>query len=163
MYRIGVFSDSHGNREALVRALAHANANFGDIDHYIHCGDGADDLVDCLSEREVNWTAVRGNCDFGGVYAPEKQLNLAERSIFISHGHLYDVKFSVSKLFYRALEIEAQLVLFGHTHVAEIIENEGVILFNPGSVARPKGCQKPSYGIVEIEHKILNCSIINFE
>lgn len=163
MIRIGVFSDSHGDTKALARAFAHARAQFGPLDYVIHCGDGAKDLLQIDLKATSAVYAVRGNCDFDESYAKEKHVEIAERSVFICHGHQYDVKFDKTRLFYKSLELGAHITFFGHTHIAEIIENEGLILFNPGSVTRPKIGQTPSYGLVEIEHKILNCRIINFE
>lgn len=157
MIRIGVFSDSHGFKEQLQKAVALA----GQIDLAIHCGDGGEDLEAVLAP-EIPRLIVRGNCDLRSHYPEEILHRVAEHTIMIVHGHRYDVKFDYNRLFYKGLESSANIVLFGHTHVAEIIDNKEIILMNPGSVVRPTLGGKPSFGIIEIEHKIPNCRIINF-
>lgn len=158
MIRIGVFSDSHGDVDALKLALNHA----GTLDYMIHCGDGFEDLEKLLEGSNQKYVCVYGNCDFNRKVPGETVLEIDGRSIFITHGHKYDVKFDYTRLFYKTLEVGASVALFGHTHVAEIIENDQVILMNPGSVGRATQGMKPSYGLIEIEHNILNCTIINF-
>lgn len=158
MVRIGVFSDSHGNLEALKRAISHA----GPLDYIIHCGDGCEDLEKVLTGPTPERVAVGGNCDFVRSVPTERVIEVLGRSILITHGHKYDVKYNYNRLFYRALELSVNIVVFGHTHEAILIENEGILLMNPGSVGRPNYAQKPSYGLLEIEHNILNYTIINF-
>lgn len=158
MIKIGVFSDSHGHKEALEQAIAHA----GPLDLVIHCGDGSEDLISLFQGTDTPYIAVRGNCDLKGRVPDQVLHKIAEHSIMVVHGHQYDVKFDYTRLFYKAEETGANIVLFGHTHVAEIIENRGIIMMNPGSVVRPSLGQKPSYGLIEIEHNIPNCRIINF-
>lgn len=158
MVRIGVFSDSHGDVGALQAAIAHA----GTLDYIIHCGDGYEDLEKLLGNSDQKRICVYGNCDLARKVPGEAVLEIAGRSIFITHGHKYDVKFDYSRLFYKTLEVGASIALFGHTHIAEIIENEDIVLMNPGSVGRATLGQKPSYGLIEIEHNILNYTIINF-
>lgn len=157
MIRIGVFSDSHGFKEQLARAVSLA----GQIDLAIHCGDGGEDL-EALLDPEVPRIIVRGNCDLRSRFPEGVVHQVAEHTIFITHGHLYDVKYDYTRLFYKALELGANIVLFGHTHICEIVENQGLILMNPGSVVRPSIGSKSSFGLIEIEHKIPNCRIINF-
>lgn len=156
--RIGVFSDSHGDLTALKRAVDHA----GSLDFAIHCGDYYEDLVKVFGHTQTPYEGVCGNVDFVRHAPLEQQLALGGLSIYVTHGHLYDVKYDLNRLFYKSLELEVDICLFGHTHIAQVIEKDGLILMNPGSVARPKGGQKASYGIIEIEHKIPNCRTFNF-
>ncbi len=158
MMRIGVFSDSHGDLEALKRAVDHA----GHLDFAIHCGDYYEDIVKVLGNTPILYEGVCGNVDFVRHAPLEQLLNLGGVSIYVSHGHLFDVKYDLNRLFYKGLEVQADICLFGHTHVAQILEKEGLILMNPGSVTRPKGGKKVSYGLIEIEHKIPNCRTIIF-
>lgn len=158
MIRIGVFSDSHGFKEQLAKAVSLA----GQLDLAIHCGDGGEDL-ETLLDAAVPRLIVRGNCDLRSRYPEQIIHKIAEHTIMIAHGHQYDVKFDYNRLFYKGLEQGASIVLFGHTHIAEIIDNKEIILMNPGSVVRPNFGGNPSFGLIEIEHKIPNCRIINFK
>jgi hypothetical protein len=158
MIRIGVFSDSHGDLNALKRAVDHA----GRLDMAIHCGDYFEDIVKVLEDTPIVYEGVCGNVDVVRHAPLEQQLEIGGLSIFITHGHIFDVKHDLNRLFYKGLELQVDICLFGHTHIAQIIEKEGLILMNPGSVTRPKAQQKASYGIIEIEHKIPNCRTISF-
>lgn len=158
MIRIGVFSDSHGDLAALERAVNHA----GKLDLAIHCGDYYEDIVKVLAGTDLAYEGVCGNVDVVRHAPAEQLLEIGGLSIFVSHGHHFDVKYDLNRLFYKGLEVKADICLFGHTHVSLIIEKEGLILMNPGSVTRPKGHHKPSYGLIEIEHKIPNCRTIHF-
>ena len=55
------------------------------------------------------------------------------RAILLTHGHGYSVKSSLLPLRRRALELDVQLVLYGHTHLPALSEEEGVLFCNPGS------------------------------
>ncbi len=56
---------------------------------------------------------------------------------FITHGHLYSVKFgSVDSLVYAAMEQGASLALFGHTHEPMNKQLGGVTILNPGTAGK---------------------------
>jgi len=57
---------------------------------------------------------------------------------------------------------DADLVLFGHTHGAAIVKEQGITLMNPGQMEFHKERQKASYGLVTIINNEFNCEIINF-
>ncbi len=71
-----------------------------------------------------------------------------------THGHKYGVKSGRGRLYQAAVEKEAQLVLFGHTHEAEEFTMEGIRFFNPGSVGR--GMER-TYGVLYIENRNIVC------
>ena len=111
-------------------------------DLFICLGDGSDTFISLCDEAGVAHTEVAGNCDFFLVNpkAPDVQtLELDEKRIFITHGHRYGVKHTYDTIKYAALEREADVALFGHTHeqYMEYIAREGkpsLLLLNPGSV-----------------------------
>ena len=83
--------------------------------------------------RDVPLTAVAGNCDYGSTARTEWLLELEGVRILLTHGHGYAVKQGTGALLRRARELEAQVVLFGHTHQRLLEEADGVLLINPGS------------------------------
>ncbi len=93
---------------------------------------------------------VLGNNDF---YHPsltgELLFDLEGVRVLICHGHQYFVKRTTDNICYRAVEKDAKLVLFGHTHCAERISENGVLLFNPGAVKDGR------FGIVHIKDGIV--------
>ncbi|MDA8212355.1 MAG: metallophosphoesterase [Clostridia bacterium] len=148
--RIGVISDTHGVRE---RAKA-AVERMGPVDLLLHAGDHFDDAIFLSNFFAFPIIGVRGNCDFAG---PAEELVDADGiKILLTHGHQYGVKRALQSLAYRAEESEAKVVVFGHTHEPEIEWAHDILLFNPGSTARPRGVSNhPTFGIINIAAGII--------
>lgn len=161
--KILVFSDSHKQTEYLNKALA-LNA---DADMIVHLGDGASDLTLRLpDEHRTPIVAIEGNGEYYGTmridrrYLPKKEvmLEFEGKRIFMTHGHLYDVKYGLGRIISHACAEGADIVLFGHTHMplseylplGTQLEGIGELprpmwLFNPGSIG--VGI-KHSFGII---------------
>lgn len=149
-----VFSDSHGVNYGMMEAMTlHPNA-----DCYLHLGDGAPDFVALCQGRGLPCAAVRGNCDLGSELPAELTLNFGGFNFYLTHGHLWQAKFSTAGLRSRGREENADVILFGHTHEAftdyDSTGERPYYLFNPGAVGRSYGT-KPSYGVIEIKGKNL--------
>jgi len=147
LLRVVVFSDSHGLLEFALQALREA----GQVDLILHAGDHYRDGLRLAAETGLPVKAVRGNCDYIGEGPAEELLELVGRRILLAHGHIGGPKHWHSKLLARAGEYGAQTIVFGHTHVAKIVNEGGVLLFNPGSITTPRDQERPSYGILEID------------
>ena len=117
--KLTVFSDSHGNMENVLRIFDDSPA-----DRYLFCGDGLTDAEDAAHLRDVPLTAVAGNCDYGSTARTEWLLELEGVRILLTHGHGYAVNQGTGALLRRARELEAQVVLFGHTH-QRLLEEAG--------------------------------------
>lgn len=149
-----VFSDSHGVNYGMMEAMTlHPNA-----DCYLHLGDGAPEFVQLCQSRGLPYAAVRGNCDFACDLPVELTLNFGGYTFYLTHGHICGAKSSTAGLRSRGREAEADVILYGHTHIAHSeYESDGThpyYLFNPGAVGRSYG-SKPSYGVIEIKGKNL--------
>lgn len=158
--RIGVISDSHGDRAGIIRALNHMSK----VDVIFHLGDFAKDGEYIKSFHPANLYVVRGNCDFfADTSAPVKIiLEIGEKKIFATHGHRYRVKDGLNILYYKALETGADIVLYGHTHSSQIIKVDNRVIMNPGSVSRPRDAGNPTYGIIEITKGNIKADIMEF-
>jgi uncharacterized protein len=153
-----IVSDSHGLKEEL---LAIKKKHENEVDLMIHCGDS--ELMSHSKELE-GFVAVKGNMDLYGRDLPKDAIEqLGDRCIYVTHGHLYDVKMSHMSLAYRAEETGASIVCFGHSHIAEAYEREGMILINPGSIRLPRGSFEKTYCILEIEAEMIKVSYYNLE
>ena len=124
MSKFIVFSDIHGNYNALQKLKPLINENDGAF----FAGDG---LKDLLGLRVANLHYVSGNCD--GFGECEKIVEVEDVKIFLTHGHEYGVKGDLQRLYYRASELGANVVIFGHTHQPLIQEINGILFLNPGS------------------------------
>lgn len=64
-------------------------------------------------------------------------------TISVSHGHIYN---------YHNLPPNCgDIFIQGHTHIAQLVESEGRIFANPGSVTRPRGVELRCYILVDEE------------
>ncbi len=81
--------------------------------------------------------------------------NWPAKRFYMVHGHQYGVKMSLQSLYYRAKEKEADIVLFGHTHVPCCEQEDGIWLINPGSPSRPRLAGKGSYALIDIKENEL--------
>ncbi|MDK2920303.1 MAG: uncharacterized protein PWQ37_3036 [Candidatus Petromonas sp.] len=145
--KLGIISDSHGdtiNLEKAVKAMGH-------IDILIHAGDTYNDAMYLKEKFDLEVVGVKGNTDLFSNGVSETTFKLRGKKILLTHGHKYGIKYSLDKLYYKSLELNADIVIFGHSHIPCYLEENGVIFINPGSVSRPRGGSGPSYAIMEIK------------
>lgn len=136
-------------------------------DIVLHAGDiCAPDVLAQLG-RIAPVEAVRGNRDWAFVSALPQLRRLAINGVKITlqHGHGTFGDYLADKMAYlrqgyhferyakivrRAVD-GAQVLVFGHTHHAECVWENGVLLFNPGSASMPPNRQgTPSFGVLQI-------------
>lgn len=152
--KILVFSDSHGKFINMQKAIdMHPDAQY-----LLHLGDGTADLDDINTVNKKIYT-VNGNFEDSFFSAqkglPFQCVEIEGKRIFMCHGHRQRVSYGLQNLCYNALENDADVALYGHTHVKYDkfvpFEQKGLHVFNPGSISRPRDCVYPSYGIIEIQ------------
>lgn len=156
--RILVFSDSHGNTS---RMFSVVRANIDKTDLIVHLGDVVGDAA-ALSGAFPNiaFLNVAGNNDRYTKTVLKHTFTVEGVKIFLTHGHMYDVHLSLLGVYYAAKQQGVSIALFGHTHVPCNQMKDGVLLFNPGSISSPRGNNRPSYGVVEIENGEIRSEII---
>ena len=153
--KVIVVSDSHGDFRCLHKiVLLHQDA-----DLFIHLGDGESDLQRLFGSEpwaEQKFHCLKGNCDFQNVltlYRTETiDLPYGHR-IFAAHGDQFQVKFGSARIAYEARQNQADIVLYGHTHVSECRYEDGMYIINPGSLGYPRDSSKPSYALLDISEK----------
>ena len=158
--RVGVFSDSHGDHEALDELLE----RMGFLDAACFLGDVARD-AEHLRERleampnQPPLYAVRGNNDYYSTCTLPWDLliELGGVRIYMTHGHRL---VSLMNLAYKAQECGAQVALFGHTHQALCETVQGVLLLNPGSAGNFCRGGRARASVLEINRGC--CSVTNY-
>lgn len=155
MLEILIFSDSHGNVDPMRRVLAqHPSAS-----HVLFCGDGIRDLaaLEAAFPKKI-FLGVKGNCDFLVLdeNAPvERRIDLLGLRILLLHGHTVGVKEGYGLAASHAYESDADIVIFGHTHLPYEgrmqVKDRNVHLFNPGSIGRRFYNGTFSYGVLTAE------------
>jgi len=157
--RVGVFSDSHGDSNALDELLE----KMGHVDAVCFLGDVARD-ADHLRDRcaamanQPPLYAVRGNNDYYSTcQLPwELLIELDGVRIYMTHGHRM---VSYMSLVYKAQELEARVAMFGHTHAAFCEVQQGVMLLNPGSAGNYCRGGRARASILEIKNG--QCRVTN--
>lgn len=147
-----IMSDTHGDEEIIVRVKGY----HPDAHKVIHCGDSE---LPYANPALQGVERVKGNCDHDRNYLEEMLFQVNGDRVYVTHGHLYDVKNSPMKLIYRAKEVGAQIVCFGHSHVlgAEYIDD--ILFINPGSLLKPRRIEEKSFVTLTITstHFTLQC------
>ena len=147
MMKLLIFSDSHGNEQAMRRALeAHPDAT-----GVVFLGDGAAEAFRLSEETPaVAWHIVCGNCDVDRRAPRCDVLSFGGHAVYFTHGHAEHVKSDLLRLSLATLERECEAAFYGHTHVPDTSFYNGVQLFNPGSIG-----QNGAYGTAEIRNGTL--------
>ena len=155
--KILVISDTHRDLSNLGKVLETESP----VNLLIHCGDicGDGETVEKLCGCEFH--AVAGNMDMGSDLPGELLIEAGGRRIFVVHGHRYYVGSGIEDLKETARENEADIVLYGHTHIPYLEETPEIIVMNPGSLSYPRQWEKRcSYGVIEIDRQgRLSCEI----
>lgn len=146
--KVLIMSDSHG----LTSEIDEIKKRHKDeVSLMLHCGDSELSFED--SELS-SLRKVKGNCDFGSDFPDDIIEQLEGLSLYITHGHLYNVKATLMNLKYRALEVQANIVCYGHSHIAAAEMIEGILFINPGSIRLPVLRRQKTYAILELENKL---------
>ena len=161
--KIGIVSDSHGSTRAIDRMLSHPAAE--GVTLWLHAGDITPDAeyLAMVTEGKAKVRYVAGNSDWpepGARY--DDVVEAAGHRIFLTHGHMYGVRFTTKMLCDAAGESGCDIAVYGHPPVAEISTGHITVL-NPGSVARPRDAMQGSFLVMELEQgKAPACHLIRF-
>jgi uncharacterized protein len=125
--RVGLISDTHG----LLRPEVFEA--FQGVDRILHAGDVGDpEILDAL-EAIAPVTAVWGNVDgwdVRGRVVEEARLRLGGLEVIVTHGQQFGTPTAVRVA---AAYPDADMVLFGHSHIPGIERVGSVLTVNPGS------------------------------
>ncbi|GAA0789143.1 metallophosphoesterase [Hathewaya limosa] len=153
---IAVISDSHRDKEAMTASIKKIKK----ADFLFHLGDNIDD-VDFYKENFAGEIVnIKGNCDFGCEELSEDIIEIQGINFFITHGHKYGVKNNLINLKYKAQEIGANVVLYGHTHVPCIDYEDEIWFINPGSISLSRTMNN-TLGLIEINESKIVPSIVD--
>lgn len=148
MKKIGIISDTHGSLDNKILKI------FSDVDIIIHAGDiGKLDIIETLSSI-AETISVYGNMDdFDLRTRLKKQISLELEGFKIHISHNENIKAS-----------DFDIVINGHTHIAEL-HNDGKTLFlNPGSANAKRAIpyEKPSVILLDLDNGKIAASNIIF-
>lgn len=150
--KIIIVSDTHGNINDVLKKIK----TIEKPDMLFHLGDYVEDGIRLKEELNIPTTIVRGNGDYSITdFNDDEIVEVKDKKIFLTHGHKYNVRMGITNLYYKAQEIGADYVLFGHTHIPIIEKIENIVIMNPGSSFLPRGInKKPTFGMVTIGNSV---------
>ena len=151
-----VFSDSH-NSVWLMNDLV--EKFHSKIDCIIHLGDCTEDTSD-FEIKGIKLFQVRGNNDYDSMYPSERTITIAGKRIYMTHGHRQRVYYGTDTLYYTAAQEQADIALFGHTHIPYLENEGGIIIMNPGSISLPRGGNERSFAFITIENNKITASVM---
>ena len=118
-------------------------------DELLFLGDGETDLIPVRTKYpELTIHHVRGNCDAFSTARLQMTIQSRRKRIFLCHGHTLRVKSSLDLLVQTAFSEEADVVLFGHTHVPCTGVSMAMDLMNPGTIG---DVPDPTYGVLSVD------------
>ena len=141
---IGLISDTHG----LMRPEVHAA--LAGVELILHAGDvGGAEIIDELA-LIAPVLAVYGNTDapWDGSLVPALDLELGGLRVHVSHGHEVG-KVTPANL---AKAYEADVLVYGHTHIQKVSRVGGRLIVNPGAAGPRRFNLEPSVARLTIEN-----------
>ncbi|MGL5054327.1 MAG: YfcE family phosphodiesterase [Fusobacteriaceae bacterium] len=137
-----VISDSHGELSNIIKVY-----ELEQPDLILSAGDCLEDIKELsYIYKGLRYESVRGNCDyFTDILEQNKLLEVCEKKIFLTHGHLYGVKSDLRHIEEQGEELGVNIVVFGHTHRPYLNKVNEIFYFNPGAMIEGK------YGIISIK------------
>ena len=149
LHRIGVISDTHVPRfKGIPDAVWQ---HFADVEHILHAGDLS--ILSVISELETiaPVTAVQGNVETEEVMLtlPIKR-ELAIGSCKIGMVHILGDSKTHAHVARREFP-DARIVIFGHSHIPYNQEQNGQLVFNPGSANDRRRQPTCSIGMLTID------------
>ena len=146
--RILVLSDSHKHVANLIEAIG--NEPTAEIVYFL--GDGTYEMDESTEIfKNKTFIVVRGNCDFINTVPLCDIRSINTCKIYASHGAVENVKLSFVTIKNEAKKNNCNIALFGHTHQKHYSYEDGLHLFNPGSI------KEGSYGIIDIVENGIMC------
>lgn len=133
-----IISDIHGNIKNLCTVLEIFKSEkcdklilLGDLYNY-RSDYYKQDIIDKLNSIGNKIIAVRGNCDYDidELHFSMPYKYTLDNNIFITHGHLYDIQ--------DLLDLNENIIVSGHTHIAKIEKINNKLFLNPGSISIPR-------------------------
>ncbi len=180
IYRLGIISDTHvpDRVSELHSRLLPALRSMG-VQQIFHIGDICTPQVLRQIEQVAPVVAVRGNRDwlFGRELPRSRLIEIGGVKLALTHGHGSFKSYVMEKIhlarggysrdrYIKSLVTElpdANVYIFGHSHIPENIWVEGKLFFNPGAASPTRFLPYlPSFGILDIfaDHRVIGEIII---
>jgi hypothetical protein len=126
--KIGIISDTHDNLTKIKEAVNILNDK--KVEFVFHCGDFiAPFSLEYLEKLNCDWLGVFGNNDGERDGLAKRSKGKIKEAPYL--GEFFSKKIAITHIY---KELDADVVLFGHTHKVEI-KKERQLVINPGEVS----------------------------
>lgn len=158
--KILVIADTHNVTAPIITQIKKEKA-----DMLFFLGDFVRDGEDIKRKLQIPAYIIAGNGDMATYYKKEQLLKIRDKRILLTHGHQYNIKNTLQRLYYHGVENRVSAILFAHTHIPYLNWKGEVLIMNPGSPTFPRGGSNiGTYGILnigsEITAEIVKCQRI---
>ncbi len=150
--KIGIISDTHRYTSESCDIPDWIKKAFDGVDLIVHAGDIEHSKYITNLEYIAPVYAVRGNCD------PYNSDNPVSRSINIGCGLLTVAHRPRDAR--NALDLRSRVLVYGHTHIADISEEDDLLVINPGSAYEPRSGMPPSVAVLNTDGDKLSAKLI---
>lgn len=149
---IGIISDTHmGKHPEKIVELCEKYLN--DVELILHAGDYKGSKVVNLLKQQKNFVGVWGNVDDQSVrkILKEKEIIPVEgHRIGLFHGH-GDDKDTPERAYDKFKDDNVDIIVFGHSHQAQIFTRNKVLMINPGSPTSRRRERWRSYVLLRLD------------
>ncbi len=128
---------------------------YEDASIFIHCEDIGED-----PEYFKNWKFVVGNNVYFYSLPEAMKFKVENHHILLIHVHQCSYQNRKEDLVKFAKKNDCDIVCFGHIHVANIDEIEGITFMNPGSILNLRNGRPCSYCVLTIEKEKNQADIV---
>ncbi len=132
--KVLIVSDTHGYDSNMYEVIQREEP----FDMMVHCGDIESGYSRLRSVVDCSLHVVAGNNDFCAELLRTDVFRMMNHKVLLVHGHRQRVHYGLLDLSYMARENDADIVMFGHTHVPLIETVDGILFLNPGSLTYPR-------------------------
>ena len=149
-----IFSDTHGDVSTLKAVFEWAKNQLppaGTSCATVFLGDGISDLQRAANAAGFcsEWKIVSGNNDYNHSIPETAVFDFADHRFFMCHGHRYKLHNGYHSLRGAARTANADVALFGHSHIPYHQYVDGLWLINPGSIGQPRGKTDSTFAVIE--------------
>jgi len=135
MKKIAIISDTHGFNDYVLKMLEYEK----NIDFLIHLGDNIQDYNElCNKMKGLKSLYIIGNHDMEWLEPKEALIKIGNIKIYATHGDKFNIKLGIDDLLKKGKSLDANIILYGHSHIQKCIKKDGILIINPGSISEPR-------------------------
>ncbi|QGT98879.1 hypothetical protein SYNTR_0286 [Candidatus Syntrophocurvum alkaliphilum] len=154
--KIFVVGDTHGSITKVQKKIENIKP-----DYIFFTGDHYSDGLELAQNNNIEFKGVVGNCDRYSSGPEDSIIDLEGVRFYLTHGHNYGVKSNLNRLYYKAEELNANIVIFGHTHISYCEKINNIWMLNPGSASRPRKSPRGTFALIEINNQSIDIKILD--